>query len=302
MSEAVAHAERSGVGIDAEASIIEVERLTKIYQARGARGGDRRAVDAVCCSLPAGGALGIVGESGSGKSTTAKMLVGLERPTAGRILVDGADHSLPARSTREWRRRGRRIQIVFQDPYSSLDRRQTIGDALAEVLAVHFRLSASDRSVRVLELTRMVGLDAGHLELRPDALSGGQRQRVAIARALAADPAILVLDEAVSALDVSIQAQVLNLLADIREERGLSYVFISHDLAVIRQITDQVIVMRGGVIVERGATADVLDDPQHPYTRLLRDSVPRAGWALDHGRAERTRMSAAHPISEGETQ
>jgi ABC-type glutathione transport system ATPase component len=258
--------------------LLRVEGLTKAFPSRGNARQDFLAVDGVDFALAAGGSLGIVGESGSGKTTTARMLIGLERPTAGRILVDGVDHTHPPRSARGWRSRGRQIQIVFQDPYTSLDRHQRVGDCLAEVLRVHFHLDRTALRDRVHQLADMVGLDERQLRALPRALSGGQRQRVAIARALAAEPKIVVLDEAVSALDVSIQAQVLNLLADIRESTGVSYLFISHDLAVIRQITDDTLVMRHGRVVEHGPTPTVLDRPAHPYTRQLRDSVPRPGW------------------------
>ncbi len=253
--------------------ILVVEELTKTF-GRGRQAAT--AVAGVSFSLEPGGALGIVGESGSGKTTTARMVIGLERPTSGRVTFRGTDRSQPARSARARRARGREIQIVFQDPYTSLDRRQRVGDCLAEVVGVHFRLDRAAKRQRVDELAELVGLDDRQLGALPKSLSGGQRQRVAIARALAADPEVLILDEAVSALDVSIQAQILNLLADIRAQRGVGYLFISHDLAVIRQSTDQTIVMRHGAVVEQGPTADVLDAPRDPYTRLLRDSVPRA--------------------------
>lgn len=257
------------------APLLAVESLTKRF---GTGRAETTAVAGVSFELAAGGSLGIVGESGSGKTTTARMIIGLETPSDGRILFRGEDRTRPARTVRALRERGRNIQIVFQDPYTSLDRRQRIGDCLAEVLGVHFRLGREETRRRVRELGDLVGLDERQLDALPKGLSGGQRQRVAIARALAAEPEILILDEAVSALDVSIQAQILNLLSDIREQRGVSYLFISHDLAVIRQVCDDTIVMRHGAVVEQGATAAVLDDPQHPYTRLLRDSVPRDGW------------------------
>ena len=257
--------------------LLVVEHLTKTF---GRGRAQAVAVEDVSFVLNAGGSLGIVGESGSGKTTTARMVIGLERPSGGRILFRGEDRTRPARSAVKLRARGRNIQIVFQDPYTSLDRRQRIGECLAEVVGVHFSLGRDAIKARVRELAELVGLDERQLQAFPKALSGGQRQRVAIARALAADPEILILDEAVSALDVSIQAQILNLLSDIREQKGVSYLFISHDLAVIRQITDDTIVMRHGAVVEHGPTPDVLDDPQNPYTRLLRDSVPREGWDL----------------------
>jgi ABC-type glutathione transport system ATPase component len=258
------------------APVLEVANLRKVYPTRG--GQELVAVDDVSFTVPRGGSLAIVGESGSGKTTIAKMLVGLEPPTGGRILINGQDRSRSERGARARRQRGREVQIVFQDPYTSLDRRQTVGSCLAEVLRLHFDLSSEEVTRRVEGLTGQVGLDARQVRARPGALSGGQRQRVAIARALAAEPTVMILDESVAALDVSIQAQVLNLLADIRDSTGISYVLISHDLAVVRQITDDVVVMHRGKVVERGPTGRVLDHPEDPYTRLLRDSVPRPGW------------------------
>lgn len=170
------------------------------------------------------------------------------------------------------------MQIIFQDPYTSLDPRQNAEAALDEVLRLHHGWSAQRRRARITELTDLVGLDARQSQALPRALSGGQRQRVAIARALAAQPAVLILDESVAALDMSIQAQVLNLLADIRDQTHVSYVLISHDLAVVRQLTDETLVLHRGTVVERGSTAQVLDHPEHPYTQRLRASVPRQGW------------------------
>ncbi|MGW3995212.1 ABC transporter ATP-binding protein [Amycolatopsis sp. NPDC004772] len=241
--------------------------------------GDVVAVDGVDFKVPRGGSLAIVGESGSGKSTVANMIVGLCAPTAGTITACGRDRSKPARSAKERRQRGREVQIVFQDPYSSLDPRHSAEQALDEVLRLHGRSTGKEqRRARIAELGDLVGLDARQLRAHPNALSGGQRQRVAIARALAAEPEVVILDESVAALDVSIQAQVLNLLADIRERTGVSYLLISHDLGVVRQITDETIVMHRGRVVERGRTADVLTHPRQPYTQLLRASVPRPGW------------------------
>jgi oligopeptide transport system ATP-binding protein len=251
--------------------VLEAEGLRKVF-------GEVVAVDGVDLRVPPAGALAIVGESGSGKTTVAKMIVGLERPTAGTIRACGRDRSTPARSTAERRRRGREVQIVFQDPYTSLDPRQTVERTLDEVLRLHDDLDAAGRRARVRELGELVGLDARQVRALPRALSGGQRQRVAIARALAARPRVLILDESVAALDVSIQAQVLNLLADIRDETGISYVLISHDLAVVRQLTEETLVMWRGRVVERGPTARVLDDPRDDYTKRLRASVPRPGW------------------------
>jgi peptide/nickel transport system ATP-binding protein len=251
-----------------------------VLQAVGLRKefGELVAVDDVSFDLPPGRSLAIVGESGSGKTTIARMIVGLERPTNGTIAACGHDRSRPARSTRDRRRRGREVQIVFQDPYTSLDPRQNAEATIDEVLRLHHGWPAGRRRARIAELIDLVGLDTRQSRALPRSLSGGQRQRVAIARALAAQPDILILDESVAALDVSIQAQVLNLLADIRDQTHVSYILISHDLAVVRQLTDQAIVLHRGKVVERGPTAQVLDDPQHPYTQRLRASVPRPGW------------------------
>jgi len=251
-----------------------------VLQAVGLRKefGELVAVDDVSFDLPPGQSLAIVGESGSGKTTIARMIVGLERPTNGTITACGHDRSRPARSTRDRRRRGREVQIVFQDPYTSLDPRQTAEATIDEVLRLHHGWPADRRRARTAELVDLVGLDTRQSRALPRSLSGGQRQRVAIARALAAQPDVLILDESVAALDVSIQAQVLNLLADIADQTHVSYILISHDLAVVRQLTDEAIVLHRGKVVERGPTAQVLDDPQHPYTQRLRGSVPRPGW------------------------
>jgi oligopeptide transport system ATP-binding protein len=252
--------------------ILEVREIRKLY-------GATIAVDGVSFLVAEGGSLGIVGESGSGKTTMARMIVGLTRPTSGTILTGGRDRSAPARGAAQRRRRGAEIQIVFQDPYTSLDPRHSAAAAIDEVLRLHHRDSdRSARRARIAELAELVGLDDRMVRARPRDLSGGQRQRIAIARALAAEPRLIILDESVAALDVSIQAQVLNLLADIRERTGVSYVVISHDLAVVRQITEETIVMHRGMVVERGATTEVLDHPQDPYTQTLRASVPRPGW------------------------
>ncbi|KHK99046.1 ABC transporter ATP-binding protein [Microbacterium mangrovi] len=236
------------------------------------------AVQGATFAVSKGGSLGIVGESGSGKTTLARIIVGLETATSGSIEVCGNDRTTASRSATERRQWARRVQMVFQDPYTSLDRRQTGTACIREVLAMHYRLDRAQRDSRIAELGDQVGLTPALLERTPSDLSGGQRQRLAIARALAVEPEVLVLDESVSALDVSVQAQVLNCLADIRQSLGMTFVFVSHDLGVIRQIADDVIVMKAGVIVERGSCADVLDRPEHEYTRLLKASVPRPGW------------------------
>lgn len=251
--------------------LVRVTGLTKKF-------GDHTAVDDVSFTLTRGRSLAIVGESGSGKTTVARMIVGLERPTAGTIWACGADRSVPATSARDRRVRGRQVQIVFQDPYSSLDRRQSGAQTLDEVLRLHHAYDSHERAARITELAGLVGLDSRQMSARPKALSGGQRQRIAIARALAAEPEIIILDESVAALDVSIQAQILNVLMDVRDATGVAYILISHDLAVVRQITDDAIVMQQGRIVERAPTDQILDAPTQDYTKLLRASVPEPGW------------------------
>jgi peptide/nickel transport system ATP-binding protein len=247
-----------------------VSDLVKHY--RGPRGGVVHALDGVSFSVAAGETLGIVGESGSGKSTLARLLVRLENPTSGRVAFDGTDlTALRPRAMRPYRRR---IQLVFQDPYASLHPRLTVEQTLSEVLAVHgLAARGTARSGRVTELMEMVGLPSRLRDRLPLQLSGGQRQRVGIARALAVEPEVLVLDEAVSALDVSVQAEVMNLLVGLRERLGLTYLFISHDLSMVRHISDRILVLYLGRVAETGPWREVSDEPLHPYARSLRDAV-----------------------------
>lgn len=258
----------------AASAILTVEHVTKVF---GHSGSEHKVVDDLSFQLHEGESLAIVGESGSGKTTTARIVAGLETATAGTVDVDGLDVTGGTRSAHR-RRVARIVQMVFQDPFGSLDPRQKVGKGLEELLTIHFGLSGSDLSERVSELLDQVGLDDGHAAHLPRTLSGGQRQRVAIARALALEPKILILDEAVSALDVSVQAQVLNLLVDIRQSTRISYLFVSHDLGVVRQVTDNCIVLSCGRLVESGPTAEVLDAPSEPYTRALIEAVPKPGW------------------------
>lgn len=272
--------------------VLSVSGLRKTFQVRSARGGGREelvAVDAVAFELGAGGSLGIVGESGSGKSTTARIICGLERADSGSVTVEGDDWSRPARSGAERRARAKTMQMVFQDPYQSLDRRQTVRQCWTEAIRVHRRTDSRESiAARISELADQVHLDDALLDARPRALSGGQRQRVAIGRALAADPRILVLDEAVSALDVTTQVEILELLDGIRRDTGVALLMITHDLTVIRRLCDQVIVMRSGAIEESGSADQILDDPQAEYTRILLDSIPREGWRPRRRRPVRT--------------
>lgn len=262
---------------------LEVEGLSKTFigrrKGRSGRVPEVRAVTDVSFKVERGQALGIVGESGSGKTTVARMLVGLEYPDAGVIKVDGRERARIPDSRSEAKRRAREIQMVFQDPYLSLDPRQCIRDALEEVLKFHLSLRMDERRRRVASLLEQVGLGEREGDARPRELSGGQRQRVAIARALAVEPSVLVLDEACSALDVSIQAQILALLARLRAETGVSFVFVTHDLAVVRYVTEVTIVMERGCIVEGGPTDQLLVAPSRPYTRLLVASTPHVGWS-----------------------
>ena len=231
-------------------------------------GGPVHAVRDVTLAIPPRHTLGLVGESGCGKTTLSRALLGLV-PFRGTIELNGA----PLDWTAGGRDLRRRVQLVFQDPFSSLNPRLTVGQTLCEPLWVHFRLRRAAARARALDLLDRVGLPAESLDAYPHEFSGGQRQRIAIARALALEPEVLIADEPVSALDVSIQAQILNLLSDLKRDMGLTMLFISHDLSVVRHVADRVAVMRRGEIVEEGATATVLESPSHPYTQELLDAV-----------------------------
>lgn len=232
------------------------------------------AVKGVSFKLDAGKTLAIVGESGCGKSTLASILTFIDPPTAGELLIDGkVVDTRPGHLTAEMRQK---VQIVFQNPYGSLNPRQKIGDVLGEPLLINTKMSSAERRERANEMLVKVGLGPEHYNRYPHMFSGGQRQRIAIARALMLNPKLLVLDEPVSALDLSVQAQVLNLLSDLQEEFGLTYVFISHDLSVVRYIADEVMVMYYGEAVEYGTREQVFSDPKHDYTKTLFAATPRA--------------------------
>ncbi len=256
-------------------SLLELDDVARQYGSRRglfARPVPVRAVDGVSLSVAHGRTLGIVGESGCGKSTTGRLALGLERPDAGAVRFEGA--AMPAPGAAPWRQMRARMQLVPQDPLGALDRRLTIAAQVAEPLAIHGLANAADR---VADLLRQVGLRPDQAARYPHALSGGQRQRAVLARALATDPALLVLDEPVSALDVSIQAGILNLLTDLQGARGLAMLFISHDLRVVRQVSHEVAVMYLGRVVERGDPDAIFADPAHPYARALVSAIPVPG-------------------------
>ncbi|HWE62864.1 MAG TPA: oligopeptide/dipeptide ABC transporter ATP-binding protein, partial [Chloroflexota bacterium] len=255
-----------------ERQLVAIDGLTKVF-AGGRSSHQVHALRGVSLRIGRGESVGLVGESGSGKTTLGRCLVGLERPTSGSIRVDGVGECNAATGFQRGQELRKTVQIVFQDPYSSLDPKQSAGKALAEVLRANgYARGATDARVRAL--LRQVGLPESYARRLPSTLSGGERQRVAIARALAVEPRLIVFDEPVSALDVSVQAQVLNLLAALRAQLGLSYLFITHDLAVVRQVVDRVYVCHRGLIVEEGAITDVLERPSHEYTARLIASVP----------------------------
>jgi peptide/nickel transport system ATP-binding protein len=264
-------------------TVVAVRELVKDYRIRtgGLRSVPFRAVDHVSFDIPRGTTLALVGESGSGKSTVAKMLLKIEDPTEGSIEIGG--HDIAKMSAAEMFSQRRRMQPVFQDPYGSLDPLRNIGNAIAEPLVVHKVGDRASRQARVRELLDQVSLPQELISRYPTELSGGQRQRVAVARALALKPDVIILDEAVSALDVLVQDQILKLLAELQTELDLTYLFITHDLAVVRMIADHVCVMEKGRVVEQGLVTDIFDHPSEEYTKRLLDAIPGASIRLGGG-------------------
>jgi oligopeptide transport system ATP-binding protein len=269
--------------------ILQAENLVKYYPIKAGvlrrTVGQVKALDGVSFELYRGETLGIVGESGCGKSTLARMLMRLEEPTAGKLIFDGVD--VYSQKGGAMRRLRRDIQIVFQDPYTSLNPRMTVGDIVGEPFEIHTDvLTKRDRRQRVQQLLELVGLNPEHINRYPHQFSGGQRQRIGIARGLALNPKVIICDEPVSALDVSVQAQVVNLLAELQAGLGLAYIFIAHDLSVVRHISDRVGVMYLGKIVEIGDEDQIYSRPTHPYTQALLSAVPMADPTLRNSREQ----------------
>jgi oligopeptide transport system ATP-binding protein len=269
--------------VKADPVLLRAQGVFKHFQVSGFGGLSVRAVDGVDLEIRRGETLGLVGESGCGKSTLARLITGLLPVTAGKIVVDGKEIS-KLRGAR-LRRVRRNMQMIFQDPFASLDPRMTVGDIIQEPLDNFHIGRGRDRQSRVQELLRLVGLNPNFNNRYPHEFSGGQRQRIGIARALAVNPSFIVCDEPVSALDVSIQAQIINLLQDLQREFRLTYLFIAHDLAVVRHLSDRIAVMYLGKVVEVADRVDIYDRPQHPYTKALLSSIPVPDPAKERARA-----------------
>jgi len=281
------------------APLLEVKDLTMHFPIRS-RGliprtiGHVPAVDGVSFTIDAGQALGLVGESGSGKSTTGRLVTRLHQPTSGQIIFDGEDIS--QWSARRLKPLRRDIQMIFQDPYTSLNPRHTVGEIISAPLEIHNLVPKNGRLKRVQELLEIVGLNPEHYNRYPHEFSGGQRQRIGIARALTMQPRLLVADEPVSALDVSIQAQIINLMKDLQKEFNIAFLFIAHDLAIVRHFCPQIAVMYLGKIVENAPREELYSNPQHGYTRALLSAVPDMRQAVTGGRRERIRYNGKEEV------
>ena len=285
MSAEMRAAMSAAVSADMNVPVLVVDHVSKTYrlprESLWKPAPRIQALDGVSLSVRAGSSVGIVGESGSGKSTLARLVMALERPSRGRVELDGQD--LHALSPAQLRLARTKIQMVFQDPYGSLDPRRKILQTVSEPLAILHGAGRDEQRARAAEVLEAVGLRAGDLEKYPHEFSGGQRQRIAIARALITRPRLIVADEPVSALDVSVQAQVLNLMQDLQDQFGVTYLFISHDLSVIDLVCDHVVVLQAGRIVEQGDPDTLFSNPQHPYTQRLLAAVPGAQAARSVG-------------------
>ncbi|MGE5653956.1 MAG: ABC transporter ATP-binding protein [Bacillota bacterium] len=262
-------------------NLIEVHNLKKYFNVGGRT---LRAVDDISLTIGRGETFGLVGESGCGKTTAGRTIIRLYEPTAGKVFFEGEDVGASGRNALQW---ARRLQIIFQDPYASLNPRVTVGDIIGEALDIHGLARGTARRERIAELLSVVGLNTEHANRFPHEFSGGQRQRIGIARALAVDPAFIVCDEPISALDVSIQAQVVNLLKRLQRDRGLTYLFIAHDLSMVKYISDRVGVMYLGKLVEVAPSSELYHHPLHPYTQALLSAIPIPDPAVERTRHRR---------------
>ncbi|MCX8997301.1 ATP-binding cassette domain-containing protein [Rhizobiaceae bacterium BDR2-2] len=282
--------------------LVSVRNLVKQYDGRkklfGGAGFSLRAVDDVSFDIAPGETLGLVGESGSGKSTTGRVLLQLEPPTSGEVLFKG--ETISGLKSSRMKRFRREMQIVFQDPYSALDPRMTVGDFVAEPILVHESLSSAERRERAAGLFRLVGLDPSFMSRYPHEFSGGQRQRINIARAVALRPSFIVADEPITALDVSIQAQIINLFQDLQEEMGLAYLFVAHDLSMVRYLCHRVAVMLRGRIVEIAPAEALFEDARHPYTQALLTAIPVPDPRIERQRRHRPFDLSVHGPKPGQ--
>lgn len=274
-------------------TILEVQDLKKYFRVGGK--GQLHAVDGVSFQIEKGQTLGVVGESGCGKSTLGRTILHLIEPTSGKIIFDGRDISDPDRQTMTYLREN--MQIIFQDPFSSLNPRMSVSETIMEPMVIKGGMSKADMLNKTVKLMDTVGLAQRFTNSYPHELDGGRRQRIGIARALALDPKFIVCDEPVSALDVSIQAQILNLLMDLQEDRGLTYMFITHDLSVVKHISDEIAVMYLGVCVERAPTRELFQNPVHPYTKALLSAIPVPSLEMRHKKIEIIRGEVASPVN-----
>lgn len=279
--------------------LVEVKNLKQYFNA--GKSSEVRAIDDISFAIKKGETFGLVGESGCGKSTTGRTMIRLYDATAGQVLYDGADVHAP-KSKAESRALNRKMQMIFQDPYASLNPRMKVLDIIAEGLDIHGLVKGKkERKERVIELLETVGLNREHAERYPHEFSGGQRQRIGIARALAVEPEFIIADEPISALDVSIQAQVVNLLKELQEEKGLTYLFIAHDLSMVKYISDRIGVMYFGKLVELAPADELYNNPKHPYTKSLLSAIPLPDPIYERSRVRKTYKPSDHQYGSDET-